>query len=178
MNKKKIIVIHIVTFVLLSLLLLFMSEPLLNKFAAGIHNVGMWIDLMIYGTIGILILTTISCLIFLKKGKKKARIEKIELTKNGFLINYDGEITQYHWTEIEKLTGFLFGRITYDDVCLQIESENKTSVISEEFDGWRMFMTELYKRIPELDEEWERIMYNPPFERKETILYNRNKNVL
>ena len=64
MNKKKIIAIHIVTFVLLSLLLLFTSEPLLNKFAAGIHNVGMWIDLMIFGTIGILILTTISCLIF------------------------------------------------------------------------------------------------------------------
>ena len=109
--------------------------------------------------------------------KKKKRIEKIILTENGFQVNLDGKITQFQWTEIEKLTGFLFGRITYDDVCLQIESENETAVISEEFDGWRMFMTELYKQIPELNEEWERIMYNPPFERKETELYKRNKNV-
>ena len=109
--------------------------------------------------------------------KKKKRIEKVELTENGFLVNFDEEITQFKWSEIEKLTGFLFGQITYDDVCLRIESENKTSIISEEFEGWRNFMNELYKRIPELNEEWERIMYNTPFERKETELYNRNKNV-
>ena len=69
MSKKKIILIHLAVFILLTLLLLFASEPLLNKFAAGIHNVGMWIDLMIFGTIGILILTIISCLIFLKQNK-------------------------------------------------------------------------------------------------------------
>jgi len=68
-TKKKIILIHLAVFILLTLLLLFISEPLLNKFAAGIHNVGMWIDLMIFGIIGILILTTISCLIFLKQKK-------------------------------------------------------------------------------------------------------------
>jgi hypothetical protein len=66
-RKRKIILIHLAVFIILTLLLLVSSEPLLNKFAAGIHNVGMWIDLMIYGTIGILILTIISCMIFLKK---------------------------------------------------------------------------------------------------------------
>lgn len=69
LSKKKIILIHLTVFVILTLLLLFTSEPILNKFAAGIHNVGMWIDLMIFGTIGILILTTVSCLIFLKQSK-------------------------------------------------------------------------------------------------------------
>ena len=73
-SKKKIILINLGVFILLTLLLLFTSEPILNKFAAGIHNVGMWIDLMIFGTIGILILTIISCLIFLNKVKKKKRI--------------------------------------------------------------------------------------------------------
>ena len=111
------------------------------------------------------------------KGKKKRQIEKIELIENGFQINYDEKITQFLWTEIEKLTGFLFDRITYDDICLRIESENKTSVISEEFDGWKSLMAELYQRIPELNEEWEIKMYRSPFEKKETELYNRNKNV-
>jgi hypothetical protein len=109
--------------------------------------------------------------------KKKKRIDTIQLIEIGFEVNLDEEITLFQWTEIKKLTGFLFGQITYDDVCLIIESENKRSVISESTDGWRNFMTELYKRIPELDEEWESIMYKPPFERKETVLYERNKNV-
>ncbi len=67
LSKKKIILIHLAVFILLTLLLIFISEPLLNRFAAGIHNVGMWMNLMVFGTIGILILTTISCLIFLKQ---------------------------------------------------------------------------------------------------------------
>lgn len=65
--KRKIIVIHLAVSILLTLLLFFTLEPLLNKFASGIHNVEMWLNLIIYGTIGILILTVISCLVFLKK---------------------------------------------------------------------------------------------------------------
>ena len=97
MNKKKIIVIHIVTFVLLSLLLFFSSEPLLNKFASGIHNVGMWIDLMIFGTIGILILTTISCLIFLKQNKL---LGILIILINLFWVWFSLDLLyRYHFTE-------------------------------------------------------------------------------
>jgi intracellular septation protein A len=67
LRKRKIIGIHILTFVILAIALFLSAEPLLNKFASGIHNVGMWLNLILYGTIGILILTIISCLIFLKK---------------------------------------------------------------------------------------------------------------
>jgi len=176
-SKKKIILIHLGVFILLTLLLLFTSEPILNKFAAGIHNVGMWIDLMIFGTIGILILTIISCLIFLNKVKKKKRIEKIELTENGFLVNYDEEITQFQWSEIEKLTGFKVDRLTTDDICLKIESNNKTSYATEEFQGWRNFMNKMLIEFPQIDKNWEGIIAKPAFERNETELYNRNKNV-
>lgn len=137
----------------------------------------MWLNLIIYGTIGILILTIMSCLIFLKKGKKKERIEKVELTENGFLINYDGEITKYNWSEINKLTGFKIDRLTVDDICLKIESDKKKSVASEEFEGWRIFMNKLLNEFPQIDKNWEGIIANPAFERNETELYNRNKNV-
>ena len=162
---------------LLTLLLFFTSELLLNKFATGIHNVGMWIDLMTFGTIGILILTTISCLIFLNKGKKKKRIEKIELTENGFLINYDEEITEFRWSEIEKLTGFKDDRLTVDDICLKVESNNKTAYATEEFIGWRNFINKMLNEFPQIDKNWEGIIAKPAFERNETELYNRNKNV-
>jgi hypothetical protein len=161
----------------LTAILIFSSEPLLNIFASGIHNVRMWLNLIIFGTIGILILTIISCLIFLKKGKKKERIEKIELTENGFLINYDGEITKYNWSEISKLTGFKIDRFTTDDICLKIESDKKESFATEEFNGWRSFMNKLLNEFPQIDKNWEGIITKPAFKRKETELYNRNKNV-
>jgi len=176
-RKRKIVLIHFAIFILLTLLLLLISEPLLNKFASGIHNVGMWIVLMIFGTIGILILTIVSCLIFLNKGKKKKRIEKIELTENGFQINYDEEITKFNWSEIDKLTGFKVDRFTIDDICLKIESNNKTAYATEEFQGWRNFMNKMLIEFPQIDKYWEGTIAKPAFERNETELYNRNKNV-
>ena len=97
MSKKKIILIHLAVFILLTLLLLFASEPLLNKFAPGVHNVGMWIDLMIIGTIGILLTTTISCLVFLKQNKL---IGVLIIFINLFWIWFGLDlIYRYHFTE-------------------------------------------------------------------------------
>ena len=109
--------------------------------------------------------------------KKKKRIEKIELTENGFQVIYDEEITQFKWLEIEILTGFKVDRLTIDDICLKIESNNKTAYATEEFEGWRNFMNRLLNEFPQIDKNWEGIIAKPAFERKETELYNRNKNV-
>ena len=109
--------------------------------------------------------------------KKKKRIEKIELTENGFKVIYDEEITQFKWLEIEILTGFKVDRLTIDDICLKIESNNKTAYATEEFEGWRNFMNRLLNEFPQIEENWEGIIAKPAFERKETELYNRNKNV-
>ena len=109
--------------------------------------------------------------------RKKKRIEKIELTKNGFQVNYDDEITDFQWSEIEKLTGFKVDRFTIDDICLKIESKNKTAYATEEFQGWWKFMDKMLSEFPQIDKNWEGIIAKPAFERYETELYNRNKNV-
>ena len=67
LRKRKIIGLHLLSFIILTTLLIFSSAPLLNRFASGMHNVGMWLNVIIYGTIGILILTIVSCLIFIKR---------------------------------------------------------------------------------------------------------------
>jgi hypothetical protein len=110
-------------------------------------------------------------------GKKKKRIERIELTENGFNVNYDEEITQFQWSEIEKLTGFKVDRITVDDICLKIESNNKSAIVTEEFQGWRDFMNKMLIEFPQIEKNWEGIIAKPAFERKETEIYKRNKNV-
>jgi hypothetical protein len=109
--------------------------------------------------------------------KKKKRIEKIELTETGFKVNYDEEITQFLWSEVEKLTGFKVDRLTMDDICLKIESNDKTAYVTEEFKGWRIFMNRLLNEFPQIDKNWEGIIASPAFERNETELFNRNRNV-
>jgi hypothetical protein len=113
---------------------------------------------------------------FWKKWKKNERLETVELTENGFIVNYNGEITQFEWNEIDKLIGFKFDRLIIDEICLNIEAEYKTAITTEDFIGWRNFMNELLKNFPEIDENWEGIIAQPPFKRNETILFNKIKN--
>ena len=114
---------------------------------------------------------------FWNKQKPKQIIEKVELTEFGFRIVFDEEVTEFEWSEIEKLTGFKIDRFTTDDICLKIESNKKTSYATEDFEGWRIFMNKVLIEFPQIDKNWEGIIAKPAFERKETELYNRNKNV-
>ncbi len=98
--------------------------------------------------------------------KKKKRIQKIELTENGFQVNYDGEIAEFQWLDIEKLIGFKVDRITVDDICLKIESNNKTVYASEEFKGWRNFMNRLLIEFPQIDKNWEVLHCKTSFRKK------------
>lgn len=98
------------------------------------------------------------------------------MTENEFQVNYDGEIIQFKWSEIMKLTGFKIDWLTTDDICLKIESENKTSLVTVEFEDWRSFMNELLNRFPQIDKNWEGIIARPSFGRNETELYKRNIN--
>ena len=96
-SKGKIIGIHGLSFILLTALLFIVSDSLLKKFASGIHNVGMWTDLMIFETIGLLITTLISCMIFLKQVKI---IGFIIILVNLFWTWFNLDLLyKYHFTE-------------------------------------------------------------------------------
>ncbi|WP_157957257.1 hypothetical protein [Winogradskyella tangerina] len=70
MSKRRIILIHILSFIILTLILLFSAEPFLQTFASGIHHVEMWLNIIVVGTIGIAVLTSFSCFICLTWKRK------------------------------------------------------------------------------------------------------------
>lgn len=70
MKKRKIILIHISTFIILSIVWLFSAESVLRKTAPELNYVEIWIKLVITGIIILLILTVISILFLLLKKKK------------------------------------------------------------------------------------------------------------
>ncbi|MVO09967.1 hypothetical protein GOQ30_12420 [Flavobacterium sp. TP390] len=69
MKKRKIIAIHFLIFLVLTVTLFFGSENLLKKVAPEFNNVMFWIDLILFGTIAIFILTVISSILFIKYKK-------------------------------------------------------------------------------------------------------------
>ncbi len=114
---------------------------------------------------------------FWNRQKEKNKIEKVELIDYGFRITFNEIITEIKWIEINSLIGFKVDRFTIDYICLKIETHNNVAYLTEEFIGWREFITELINQIPEINENWEGIIAKPVFERNETELYNREKNV-
>ncbi|MCH2197353.1 MAG: DUF2199 domain-containing protein [Flavobacteriales bacterium] len=113
---------------------------------------------------------------FWNKWKKKTQIETVELTDNGFVINHNGLVTHFDWSEITCLTGFKIDRLTFDEICLKIEAQSKFAILTESFSGWRFFVNALMSELPEIEENWEGIIAQPPFERNETILFSKAEN--
>lgn len=96
---------------------------------------------------------------------QRLRIKKINLDTELHL--FDGENGKFRVIP--------FFELSIDEICLNIEAENKMAITTEDFIGWRKFMTELLKKFPEIDAHWEGIIAQPPFKRNETILFSRIK---
>jgi hypothetical protein len=55
--------------------------------------------------------------------------------------------------------------------------KGKQFEITESTKGWFQFIEKTKEQFPSISKTWEMEIANPAFERKETELYNRNKNV-
>lgn len=86
---KKILIYHLTIFVLLVVLLFFISEPILNIFAADIHNVEMWLNLLLFGTLFILVATIISIVFFINRLNKRNSQQTNYVTTNDMnMVNF------------------------------------------------------------------------------------------
>jgi hypothetical protein len=64
---RRILISHLLAYVLLSGVFLLVSEPLLNALMPGFHQVGMWLTVVQLGLAGLLVLCLISLVIFWRK---------------------------------------------------------------------------------------------------------------
>ncbi|NLP59507.1 hypothetical protein [Lutibacter sp. B1] len=98
--------------------------------------------------------------------------------KNGFEIKIEEKLTKIEWNEIEKLTAYKVDLFATDEIRLFLKAENgKQFEISESTQGWFQFNEKIKEQFPEINKTWEIDISVPAFERKETEIYNRNKNV-
>ncbi len=98
--------------------------------------------------------------------------------KNGFELQIEDKPTKIEWDEIKKLTAYKVDLFATDEIRLFLEAENgKQFEISESTEGWFQFNERLKEQFSEISKSWETDIAVPAFERKETEIYNRNKNV-
>ena len=77
-----------------------------------------------------------------------------------------------------KLTAYKIDLFATGGIHLFLEAENgKQFEISENTEGWFQFNERLKEQFSEINKRWEIDIAVPAFERKETEIYKRNKNV-
>ncbi len=97
---------------------------------------------------------------------------------SGFELPINHKQTEIKWQEIDKVTAYKIDLLSTDEIRLFVQAENgKQFEISESTKGWFQFVEKIKEKFPNISKTWEIDITNPAFERKETELYNRNKNV-
>ena len=107
--------------------------------------------------------------------KSKQKEQKLYLLKNGFEINDGTNISNIKWDEIEKIDAFKRDLITEDQICLEINVNNKQFYCSQDFDGWIEFEKELQIQLTELDKNWFSKVSQPPFEESRVTIFPKSE---
>ena len=109
--------------------------------------------------------------------RQKTKESSLRVTNEGFYIESEISNAYIGWLDITKLTVYKMDLIAIDLVCLEVEAKlSKTYIIHEEMEGWTEVITEM-NRILNLDSNWLANVTLPPFQRNETIIYQKVQKI-
>lgn len=107
------------------------------------------------------------------KPQQKTKESSLRVTNEGFSIESEINNAYIGWLDINKLTVYKMDLMAIDLVCLEVEVKiGKTYIIHEELEGWTEVITEM-NRILNLDSDWLTNVTLPPFQRNDTIIYQK-----
>jgi hypothetical protein len=92
----------------------------------------------------------------------------------GFEIDLKSGYHSIKWIDIERLQAYKVDLLTTDEICIDITFNNKTIVITEETKGWYQFIEKFKLSLPFLNDNWETLVLETPFEYNLTTIYERN----
>jgi len=92
----------------------------------------------------------------------------------GFSVQFEKEIKNVKWDEIESLIAFKRDNYTTDTICMDIFCENDFKFsINEEVSGWYVFVSKLQEKFPQIDKKWQMEIAHPAFKTNQTLLYKK-----
>lgn len=86
-----------------------------------------------------------------------------EYHDDSFTINLKTGKKIILWSEIERLEGYKVDLFTVDEICLNIVLSETIITISEETEGWELFVKKLYEQFPSIEKDWDWKITQPPF---------------
>ena len=99
-----------------------------------------------------------------------------QYSENGFEYELDLEKIKYNWTDIETVYGYKIDLLTYDEICIDIfTNDNKKLTITESDDGWFQFISRLSNIITEIKIDWYINISTPAFQKNLTLLFDKKK---
>jgi hypothetical protein len=94
----------------------------------------------------------------------------IELTDDGFVF---GE-RRIRWSTIARVRAYKIDLFAVDCVCLLFEFDADPALeMTEESNGFLAFMDVMLDELPTIPPDWYDAVLQPPFERNETLLFER-----
>ncbi len=91
----------------------------------------------------------------------------------GFDIDLKDGFHSIKWTEIERLQAYKVDLLTTDEICIEITFDNKTILVTEETKGWYQFIDKIKSELPFVNNNWEALVLETPFEYNLTTIYER-----
>lgn len=101
-----------------------------------------------------------------------ARQPEISFIPEAFILSDESKKYQILWQDIVKIVAYKVDMWSVDEIRIDIELTDKFYTITEEFHNWDQFIKIIETKF--LIEDWFPQVAFPPFERNETILFERN----
>jgi len=79
------------------------------------------------------------------------------------------------WEEVDTARAYKRDILTYDRICISLDSETRTLELHEDMEGWDAFLKTLPTSLPgcpDGDAVWRAVAL-PAFETKETVIFRR-----
>ena len=92
---------------------------------------------------------------------------------DGFTITLKDGTHAIQWQNVEKLTGYKIDLMEFDEICLNIVTNDGSFTISEDTPGWYRFVKESKEVFPGIDKDWDAKIVYPSFATNLTILYEK-----
>jgi hypothetical protein len=91
----------------------------------------------------------------------------------GFTITLKDGTHAIQWHNVEKLTGYKIDLMEFDEICLNIVTNDGSFTISEDTPGWYQFLEKTKVVFPVIDKHWDATIVYPSFATNLTILYEK-----
>lgn len=101
-----------------------------------------------------------------------------EFSDKGFLVQTDKSIEDIKWNKIEFMLGYKEDLYATDLICLNVYYGNGTFKITEETPGWHQFLEYSKIAFPSIEKNWQIDISVPAFERKLTLVYDKQNRPL